>query len=540
MPPPVPPFYSALERAIEQKMPNAAAPEQVRAILSNPANGVKPDEVKWTGIEEWLAKSGGKVAKADVLTYLKENAIRVEEVERDSIYDDLVVKRNRILTKIGEKLTALEEQDKLPGWAQSMLDDDGESVFDVAMEIAHDAKKNGPRAAEFRALGLGDDLDLYVTTDKRIYREADRKVENSKYSQYTHPGGENYRELLFTLPQVKDTYQSSHWEEPNVLAHVRFDERDGGKTLFIHEIQSDWHQAGREKGYKEKPAPPRREMTESEMREFNRLLKEDDYWGFDNSAQVRGAILDHADWRDRWVTDNQRLIQLAEMYRNDIAYWRYDTTPDANRVPPAPFSKSWPEMVLRRMLRYAAEGGYERLSWATGAMNTQLFSDDLRQRVEAIDYEKDEFGDIDGQSIRLRAEFAGGGGTRWVTIGFFDPATGKAIEKINNEYPHLSEVVGKSIAEKILDGKDSGIFEGDDLTIGGEGMKGFYDTILPNYAAKYVKKWGSAVEKAPLQVGNYTEQVWSIPISPEMRHSVVTKGQPLFNLKGTPPPKPPR
>jgi thiol:disulfide interchange protein DsbG len=43
------------------------------------------------------------------------------------------------------------------------------------------------------------------------------------------------------------TFRSDHWDEPNVLAHVRLNERmelDGKRVLLIEEIQSDWHQAG--------------------------------------------------------------------------------------------------------------------------------------------------------------------------------------------------------------------------------------------------------------------------------------------------------
>ena len=47
-------------------------------------------------------------------------------------------------------------------------------------------------------------------------------------------------------------YRSSHWDEPNILAHVRMNDRtiDGKKALHLEEIQSDWHQQGRERGYK--------------------------------------------------------------------------------------------------------------------------------------------------------------------------------------------------------------------------------------------------------------------------------------------------
>jgi hypothetical protein len=49
------------------------------------------------------------------------------------------------------------------------------------------------------------------------------------------------------------SYQSKHWkEDPNVLAHMRVQDRrgpNGEKILHVEEIQSDWHQEGRKKGY---------------------------------------------------------------------------------------------------------------------------------------------------------------------------------------------------------------------------------------------------------------------------------------------------
>jgi hypothetical protein len=82
------------------------------------------------------------------------------------------------------------------------------------------------------------------------------------------PGGTNYRELLLTLPnpnqdayeqgliskseRLSQEYHGTHYDEPNILAHVRFNEREvnGKRVLFLEEIQSDWHQEGRKKGYK--------------------------------------------------------------------------------------------------------------------------------------------------------------------------------------------------------------------------------------------------------------------------------------------------
>src|SRR5690606_14708163 len=50
----------------------------------------------------------------------------------------------------------------------------------------------------------------------------------------------------------KPEFKSSHWDEPNIIAHARVNDRidaDGKRVLFIEEIQSDWALEGRKKGY---------------------------------------------------------------------------------------------------------------------------------------------------------------------------------------------------------------------------------------------------------------------------------------------------
>jgi hypothetical protein len=48
-------------------------------------------------------------------------------------------------------------------------------------------------------------------------------------------------------------FRSSHFDQPNILAHVRFNERtdaEGKRVLFIEEIQSDWAQKGKREGFR--------------------------------------------------------------------------------------------------------------------------------------------------------------------------------------------------------------------------------------------------------------------------------------------------
>jgi hypothetical protein len=105
--------------------------------------------------------------------------------------------------------------------------------------------------------------------------------------------------------------------------------------------------------------------------------------------------------------------------------------------------------------------------------------------------------------------------------------------------------------------------KGDDLKVGGEGMKGFYDQILPKEISKYVKQWGGQVEKGtinPRQGKLYrmgdgmwqveradgdistfanrgdaefflrkgTTPIWRVNITPQMRESIKKAGQALF------------
>jgi hypothetical protein len=99
------------------------------------------------------------------------------------------------------------------------------------------------------------------------------------YSGYTTPGGSQYREILFKLPTgfagSAGTYRATHFGQnaTNLFAHARITTRkteDGKSVLLIDEIQSDWHQAARDKGYEDKE----RERARIEARDALEKLEE--------------------------------------------------------------------------------------------------------------------------------------------------------------------------------------------------------------------------------------------------------------------------
>jgi hypothetical protein len=135
------------------------------------------------------------------------------------------------------------------------------------------------------------------------------------------------------------TFRSNHWDATveNPLLHVRMSDRvspAGEKTLFVEEMQSDWHQAGRRQGYR----------PENERR-FEDLVRQRD--------ELAPLVRTNPELEQR-VNDLQ-----SQIYRMGIS--------DPG-VPDAPFKKTgeWTELALKRALDEAARGDYDRIAFVTG------------------------------------------------------------------------------------------------------------------------------------------------------------------------------
>lgn len=255
-------------------------------------------------------------------------------------------------------------------------------------------------------------------------------------------------------------FTNSHFDESNVFAHVRFDERtvDGKKVLFLEEIQSDWHQQGRKTGY----SGDEKELVKK-LAELNKIkeeiLKEAEPFTSKNKDAPR-EILD----RHTSVTDRINILE------REI---------EKSRVPDAPFRSTWHEFVLKRMIRYAAENGFDRIAWTTGEQQVERYGSALRKAVDRIDWEKTDAG------VQL--------------VGF---KNGRQVVNTLEKETTLSDAIGKSMADTIAKSPDkSGILEGDNIKISDTGMAGFYDRILPQFLDKFTKKFGGKVGDAVVETG---------------------------------------
>jgi hypothetical protein len=331
---------------------------------------------------------------------------------------------------------------------------------------------------------------------KNIVMYRPSRGESARYNQL-------YDELVNAIhnaenkkDQEQGRFISSHFDQPNILAHIRFNERtdaEGAKVLFIEEIQSDWGQQAKKNGFLRDPKPIEKVIQEK----YGRKLPEDVY-----------------DW-------SAKKLESAGVDSALIADWS-DSLKKSGRVLSAPMvgdTKAWTSLALKRMIRYAAENGFDKIAWTTGEQQAARY--DLSKQVELV-----------------RAEHTNKQGVFDLT--FWDKG-GKQFDIGLIPSEMLADHVGKDLAEKIVKQplNKSEDYTGLDLKVGGEGMKGYYDQIVPQVANDILKKLGGGkvedISVSPKKAGepnieklsNLKQQGFTI--TPELRNKVMNEGMPLFS-----------
>jgi hypothetical protein len=183
------------------------------------------------------------------------------------------------------------------------------------------------------------------------------------------------------------------------------------------------------------------------------------------------------------------------------------------RVPDAPFKTTWHELTLKRAIQEASEKGYDQIAFTTGKTQAERYK--LSKQVNSLKVERNTTGNY---SLRIKRTDAD-----------------KTFEPLKSNIPEseLPDYIGKDLAQKIIEegsgSRDfSKVYSGLDLQVGGKGMEGFYDQILPKSLEKLGKKFDAKVGKTQMD----GVEVWQMDITPKMRESVTTKGQPLFSISG--------
>jgi len=606
-------FYSAAEQAALNLPRNKGTGQSFLNDLMK-APDVKKDELSWIGLDDFL-KDKPNVTKQEVQDFIASNKIDLQEVTMGApLAEDPIGIANRkaIFDKYEPEIQALYKE--IDQYETNIINARNLASKNETEAIAALNREGNPqpipttddwnryyeaKAEMERVNKIPLDSREYVRKLDELVRARDAEANSAyvvpetiptQYQKYQLAGGENYREILLKLPKespttndiatklfgkemrflsesekdavvaearrIEDTtpkdYVTTHFREPNILAHMRVNDRvdaDGKKMLLVEELQSDWHQAGRERGYATKDV----EKAKQEFANYsNELADKYDVNPAQNIAMYA----------------TMKGIKPEEIARYEQLQSAYAKTKDA--VPDAPFKDTWYQLALKRVMKYAADNGYERVGLTTGKQQADRYK--LSNEVDEINV----IGRFDartGEKSRQVALDLKSGGSYKLGVNNEGIIDNVNMLEINNlQGKKLSEVVGKDIAKKIME-SNSQTIKGEGLNIGGEGMKKYYDEIYPKFLEKYGKKWDASVGETNIitednawnmaeqikqrgisdaqwralseedklklwndikqSVGRKQEPVRYIDITPKMKEGV-KKGQPLAAAEQTP------
>ena len=468
-------FFSRVEQvASGNKIPNRGTGEQMLATIAKQP-GVKQEEIAWLGLEDFL-RGKKQVTKDELVEFIRENDVKLEETmltetPPDNIRTELV---SDYVDQKSDQYQILYDEDEK---SYLTYDPNGEPMYGFGGELV----KYGDADVAMDELMFKIEQDTNRMTNAELMQQLGRENkyqegEPARYQEYQLPGAEpgSYRELLLRLPKDQnkikslqqkldklndrfkndatlDTeglaklsreaatirkkieqlggpaynydqskmFMSSHFSEPNILSHVRFNDRtglDGEKILFLEELQSDWHQEGRKRGYGED-------------------------------------------------------------------------------IPDAPFKSSWHELTLKRMLRYAAENGYDKLAFIDGEKTADRY--DLSKKISQVMYNE--------TSESLMA---------------YDRLGNNVLLERGVPPEKIADYIGKEPAERLLsqplDEMPPGAedvktrrLKGEELQVGGEWAFNLYDRMIPQFLKKYGKKFGAKVEDVEIRTNQFEEDAMS-------------------------------
>jgi hypothetical protein len=490
-------------------------------LNSNKAQlGIKNAEIEWTGINEWLDLQEGKVEKQTVLNWIAGNKVKLNDIiltDNPSVampeYKDPTEEDYREFVR-----DRIEEQKNNVEYGTLGLAYNLEEEFPQLYKVDPDSM-----TMEEAKQWIRDNSSMTVFNREHI-RGYERSLARSKdrlkarYNksfgsiQTVLPGGEDYAEIILTDPSIQpykeeDTIHFGDLAYGKHIGWLRTNVRkdaDGNDVLFLEEIQSQRAQEGRSEGFSGKKRltelPP--EFTVYQDLGYRSRPKDASWYVIDESTKRQVGI---------YGKTKEEAIESA-----------LDAIAGAGGVPIAPFmddTKSWASLLLKRAIAYAQTKGIDRVAWTTGDQQNERYK--LSKVVDEIVYDPYE----DGSTYQVTAikdgdEIAQGSGQ--MDIGAIRRAYGKDVAKLisngggdqkfdPNVEPDLTSV--RSI-------------KGENLDVGGAGMREFYNTIVPSVAKTIAGKDSVTV----MDIDGTGQQLGFI-IPEKLQEQVANDGFPMFSRK---------
>ena len=253
-------------------------------------------------------------------------------------------------------------------------------------EYKGDVSFNLTEAQEARFQELGDKIQA---EKERRPKTAPGQMVVSPSDALSQAEANEYHRLQFQRarsPALGYRMSSPHWGEDDVVAHARLSDRVApdsfthssglradGRVLYIEEIQSDWAQAGRRAGFgaKEKKF----EIYESKDPQTDKpYFVVYDIKGYEKLSDIPDEKLKPPITFAR----GQKNFATRKQAEEAIEYEK-KMMPKAMGMPEGPLvgtTEKFTEVTMRRLIRKAADEGYDYIAWTPGEVQVDRWGEE--------------------------------------------------------------------------------------------------------------------------------------------------------------------
>jgi len=491
-------FYSSAAESARSLPQSKGTPQQMLATMK----GVKPAELEWSGVQDKFAGQKS-VTKDDLAQHFEQNVPEIKETVLGG--KDNENARKYIINEYSARKRELEEEIE--------YDPDSEEAI-RAKRILNNLQDE-----------MEKELENYSNPTKyQEYTVGPHYDDESVPTSLVLTANRNYREVLLHLPGEKK-FQSSHWEPANIVAHLRMQDRGpNNNILHLEELQSDWAQKGREEGFKD---PKHEENYAKKLNElqnkaveliYNEAIKQK--INDDKAKEIANIYKNmmHDDLVKFFPNEAYNLNNLREKFRDSLS-----------KVEPSPYvtnTDHWVELGLKRALLEAARGGYDKLVWTPGEEQAKRY--DLSTHIDRVEYNpysKTFTAYKDGEKVIRERGVEQNKIKDYIGHELAEKLISRTHDLVSILNNHAPSGANLSLAYDHMSHRFG--LEGLDLKVGGEGMKSFYDKMLPSALRRVLKPHTDKIQPTSYVVkGNDGEDVTlpGIEITPELRESILKRG----------------
>ena len=370
------------------------------------APGVTKAEMDWLDLEEWM-NAKGTVTRQEIIDYVTANGIVVEEIQHkgDRAY------QGQSLAGPGEKRDIFLKLPEIPEDSliyEFSIVKDGINDSYVTDEIADDVftfVNTDDRMAGAKLSRVGQEDQVELTAENITEAQYDILIAYMNDNALTaideretdfRAVKDRTEDMFDRPPGLTENFGFSHFHYKNILAWVRTTERigpNGERILMVEEIQSDWHQKGMKYGYATDLISPPLTRADFAINGGEYTIHKNEFGWFMKDGE--GNVFQYGDPEliaaggetvrvDLDVADTPELAMVALITQMRITH-NEQIQNRITRVPDAPFKgRGWPTLAMKRIIRMAAEEGFDQVSWITGAQANERNS--VATYVETLTY----------------------------------------------------------------------------------------------------------------------------------------------------------